>query len=483
MKNILLLLLIAWSTNAFTQKENSIANQSRASLECYNHIRPDFDELNSEASISGPGYVFGNQRLNYPELITQPIQKYDSIVFWKWDTFTYDWRMNSRHVDFEMLPDNKLLSYKAQLWDGMAWKDNLRYRNEYDTRGNLIYTETMRWSGGSWMNSTNTTYTYNDSSKLVKVLSKGWNGADWINAEQRNYIYNHQSHLEIYNRQYWDENEWKNLVQHFYTYNDNDNEATVTIQIGDGNLWVNSSFVTTTYDTSGYRIADSIQVWENESWKNSVKIQLAYTSTKKFLNQIRQLWANDEWVASQFVTYTYDANDSLATLLVQLWMDDHWVIDWEGTYFYDVNNDLVISNTNLWRANEWIPYIQRRYTYDNNHFQKSSLFLRFNDDGTAYISGDSTLYYFSILSATHDQAEPGHLFNVYPNPSLGKFTISNAEADEVEVFNIAGIRVYATALHKEQSSFEIDLTPHGTGIYFVVLHQGSKMYSRKIGVQ
>lgn len=90
------------------------------------------------------------------------------------------------------------------------------------------------------------------------------------------------------------------------------------------------------------------------------------------------------------MTYTYDANDSLATLLVQLWMDDHWVIDWEGTYFYDVNNDLVISNTNLWRANEWIPYIQRRYTYDNNHFQKSSLFLRFNDDGTAYISGDST---------------------------------------------------------------------------------------------
>jgi len=481
MKNVFLLILVAWSTLAFTQEEKPGTFKSIASTDFIRTIRPGLNEL--QPSRLDEGFNLGDQTSRYTELTAPPIQRYDSIVFWKWDTFTNDWRLNSRHVDFEVLPDNKLLSYKAQLWDGIAWKDNLRYRNEYDTRGNLIYTETMRWSGGAWMNSTNKTYTYNDSSKIVSVLSKGWNGADWINSEQRNYVYNAENNLEIYNRKYWDGNAWHNGVQQLFTYDENNHEATLTIQDGDGKLWVNSTLVTTTYDTSGNRIADSIQVWENEIWKNSVKIQLAYTSTKKFLNQIQQMWANDEWVESQFVTYHYDANDSLVTLLVQLRMNDHWEIDWERTYFYDDNNDLVNSSTNLWRANEWIPYTQSRYTYDNNHFQKSSVFLRFNDDGTVYVSGDSTLYYFSILSATDAQADAGNLLIVYPNPSLGKFTIRNAEADKVEVFNISGKRVYAAFLHKEQSSFEIDLRRHGTGIYVVVLHQGRKMYSRKIEVQ
>lgn len=481
MKNVLLLILVAWSIVAFAQNEKPGAFKQVPSNDFINTFQPGPDEL--EPTRLDEGFNVGNQTSRYTELITPPIQSYDSIVFWKWDTFTYDWRLNSRHVAFEMLPDNKLLSYKAQLWDGIAWKDNLQYRNEYDTRGNLIYTETMRWSGGAWINSTKKIYTYNDSNKLVTYLSKGWDGTDWINSEQRNYMYNAENNLEIYNSKYWDGNAWHNAVQQLFTYDENNHEATLTIQDGDGMLWVNSSFVTSTYDTLGNHIADSIQVWENEVWENSTKYKVEYSPTNKPLIGHSHVWDNGQWVDAQFLTYHYNDIDSLESFLVELWMNNAWVIDWERIYSYDVNNDLIISNTSLWRANEWIPYIQRRYTYDDRHFQKSSVFLRFNDDGTAYVSGDSTYYYFSILSATEDQTEPGNLLSVYPNPSPGKFTICNAEADKVEVFNIAGNRIYTAALHKEQSSFELDLRRHGTGIYVVVLHQGRKMYSCKIEVQ
>ena len=481
MKNILLLILVAWSTIAFTQKEKSIASKPMSSTDFLSHIQPALDEL--EIASKGAGYEFRNQISGKQELISPPIQLYDSIVFWKWDEFSFDWTLNSRHVDFEVLPGNKLISYKSQLWDGIVWNDNFLYTNEYDINGNLIYAKSMRWSADKWNNSFMTTYTYNDSNKIERILSQGWNGTDWINSEQRNYVYDDKNNPVIFSSQYWLGNTWNNWRQHFSTFDDDHNEVTVTIQEGDGNLWVNSAFVTSKYDTLGNLIFDSIQIWEVDAWVNSALYQIEFSTTNKRLSQHSQNWVNGEWVESQYVTYQYNGIDSLENLLVEKWMNDHWVIDWKRIYSYDGNDDLIQTNTNLWTGNEWIPLNLRRYTYDNDHFQKSSVLLRFDADGTSYVSGDSTHYYFSILSASDDLANGDELLMVYPNPSTGKFSISHTNAESVEVFNVNGERVYAKSLEKDQASFQIDMGQCPPGIYFIKLQEGIQSFCRKIVVQ
>ena len=483
MKNIFLLILVAWSTIAFTQKEKAQVFKSAPSSDLINSRQTSLEEQGLEASLPGTGTDFRNPTLGYQEMITPPIQSYDSIVFWKWDAFIYDWTLNSRHVDFKLLSGNKLLSYKAQLWDGIAWKDNFLFTNEYDTNGYLIYAETMRWSDDKWTNYSMTTYTYNDSNKIERILSKGWNGTDWINTEQKNYVYDDKNNPVIFYSQYWSGNTWNNLTQHLSNYDDDNNEVNVTIQNGDGNLWVNSGFVTSRYDTLGNLIFDSIQVWEVDSWVNSALYQIEFSSTNKRLSQHSQNWVNGEWVESQYVTYHYNGIDSLENLLVEKWMNDNWVIDWERIYSYDDNDDLIKTNTNLWRANEWIPLNLRRYTYDKNHFQKSSVLLRFDAEGTLYVSGDSTHYYFSILSASNDLASEDERLKVYPNPSTGKFSISHTNAESVEVFNVNGERVYAKIFEKDQASFQIDMGQCLPGIYFIKLQEGRQSFCRKIVVQ
>jgi hypothetical protein len=74
------------------------------------------------------------------------------------------------------------------------------------------------------------------------------------------------------------------------------------------------------------------------------------------------------------------------------------------------------------------------------------------------------------------------VFNLYPNPSTGKFTIELEEGsgiNTVKVYSILGSLVAAQAVNKEKS-VGIDLSAEKDGVYIVRMEAEGKSYTRKI---
>jgi len=75
-------------------------------------------------------------------------------------------------------------------------------------------------------------------------------------------------------------------------------------------------------------------------------------------------------------------------------------------------------------------------------------------------------------------------FIIYPNPTNGKFTISNIDnINSIEIYNVLGEIIYTTPNFKQQILNEIDLSEHPKGIYFVKIYNGAKTHTEKIMIQ
>jgi hypothetical protein len=76
-------------------------------------------------------------------------------------------------------------------------------------------------------------------------------------------------------------------------------------------------------------------------------------------------------------------------------------------------------------------------------------------------------------------------FNVYPNPSYGKFylIIDKIEKGIIEFFNILGDKIYETNIDSKTSKYEIDLSNQPKGIYFVKIISEQEIIIKKIIIQ
>jgi len=81
--------------------------------------------------------------------------------------------------------------------------------------------------------------------------------------------------------------------------------------------------------------------------------------------------------------------------------------------------------------------------------------------------------------------EKGNI-HLYPNPNHGKFHIdfknleTVSQTSELQILNMMGQSVYSTRILKLQMSNELDLSGAPKGIYFLKVHMGGKIYTKKI---
>jgi hypothetical protein len=71
-------------------------------------------------------------------------------------------------------------------------------------------------------------------------------------------------------------------------------------------------------------------------------------------------------------------------------------------------------------------------------------------------------------------------FMLYPNPTSGKFIISNNCINTIVVHNVLGEIIYTVHNQKQQTLNEIDLSNYPKGIYFVKIYDGAKIHTEKI---
>ncbi|HEX8549002.1 MAG TPA: T9SS type A sorting domain-containing protein [Cytophagaceae bacterium] len=81
----------------------------------------------------------------------------------------------------------------------------------------------------------------------------------------------------------------------------------------------------------------------------------------------------------------------------------------------------------------------------------------------------------SIVTSTLEPSDFITQFKLYPNSTLGKFSILTQTTDNhlnVEVYNSLGKKVYQNKSFNPAQSKEIDLTGEASGVYFVTLSDG-----------
>ncbi len=90
-------------------------------------------------------------------------------------------------------------------------------------------------------------------------------------------------------------------------------------------------------------------------------------------------------------------------------------------------------------------------------------------------------------TATDDIHAPGN-FSIYPNPSNGKINLLVGGKDnnrdlQVEIFDIRGVRVYATAKLNKEAVNDIEIPTLDKGLYLVRLREDENVYTKKVIIQ
>jgi hypothetical protein len=92
-----------------------------------------------------------------------------------------------------------------------------------------------------------------------------------------------------------------------------------------------------------------------------------------------------------------------------------------------------------------------------------------------------------ITTNTKEAEKDNHNIFIYPNPSEGVFHMQLNQLRvhqnyQIEIFNAMGTVVYRSKnlTTQESGNFEIDISDHPSGIYFVRIQHGDRVYSEKI---
>jgi hypothetical protein len=157
--------------------------------------------------------------------------------------------------------------------------------------------------------------------------------------------------------------------------------------------------------------------------------------------------------------------------------DTNEVVIKESITFYQ--NYPFIDVTNL--VKDMLKYPTRSFGFMlqlvNEHYYRSMLFSSSDHPDTTLHPKLEITYQWGLGYQDFDIYEK---IWVYPNPSNGRFTISNIPdaVNTVEITNLVGLKVYQETVKSESKEVNINMVP--MGIYFIRITNGTKTVTRKI---
>ena len=99
-------------------------------------------------------------------------------------------------------------------------------------------------------------------------------------------------------------------------------------------------------------------------------------------------------------------------------------------------------------------------------------------------NGWGAIFKYSLITGIAEN-NMENVFNVFPNPNNGQFTITNEGQQamtKLEIYNTLGEKIYSTN-NREQLIYGLDLSNSPKGMYFVKMYMGEKIYSEKMVIE
>ncbi len=486
MKITLLLALLAPSIIAFGQDKGPAINSHLSQFHSLpeTHVKMEGGDWISSVNHAGEKIILhGHHQIL--ELL-DPVQVYDSIYTWGWDTMSHGWLIDGKDIGITYDQNNNLLGYKSLIWDTISnsWKNGEQYIFSYDVNNNLTSNTSKIWNGSVWQNELKSTYTFDVNNNLTSEVSQLGNGSGWQTYLQDLYTYDVNNNQTSQTTQLWNGVGWSNSSLYTYTYDANNNLITILYQGSNGIGWDNYTLTSSTYDIHNNRTSETEQTWNVTDWYNYYRWISNFDEGNKLTSVMLQFWSGNDWGNYSRTLYTYDQHNNIMNVLSELWNSSDWDNGSLDIYDYDENNNQTNLRQYYWIGDAWGLYGHYADTYDANNFVLSSANRFYNDYGTDVTSGDSTYFYFHTIAVSVDHfAEDQNNISIYPNPSHGQFNINSNSFDKIEIFNLSGERVFTSNQGKSQTNIKIDLTQYGVGIYCVLIYDGQQVDTRKIVIQ
>ena len=398
-----------------------------------------------------------------------------------------------------------LIELFAQVWDGYAWANYLRYSYIYDVNNNMTEELLQTWDGTGWVNHSKNLYTYDGNNNLTEELRQSgpasencwkysyaydgnnnlteeieqlYDGFVWVNLEKYSYTYDTNNIRTGELRQTGPV--WWNVWQYSYTYDGNNNLTEAFRQDWNNSSWLNSRKYTYTYDGNNNQTEHLLQVWDGSDWVNDGKVSYTYDGNNNLTELLEQEWDGSDWVNFDKYSYTYDENNNQTEELRQYCWNAVWSNIWKYSYAYDGNNNQTEYLNQTWDDSSWLNIWKYSYTYDGNNNLTESFGQEW--DGSDWGNMSKLIYSYipTDVRELTGKFNDYSLSNNYPNPfnptTTIKYQIPERNFVSMKVFDILGKEI-ETLVDEEMSpgKYEVkyDASDLASGIYFYQLKVGN----------
>jgi hypothetical protein len=324
-----------------------------------------------------------------------------------------------------------------------------------------------------------------DAQVQSSSLTKQWNGSSWENqVKDTNFIYNSNCQL-LYNLgETWDSsaNNWDNSLQfNLSYYNSNGKFYQDSEQVWNSvtSIWNNYTLVTDTYDGSNYLINQSLKPWDTttNSWQNYY--QTAYINNIDGTPHMAYdlLWSGGAWDTIGIKNFRYNISGQLDSELFVSPIGN--IVGTIYSYTYGTSyvrwlDQTWNTNTNSWRNEQLVTY------WPNMNMPDSiTLELTANVPDTTF--SRQTFTYTPCTPAAIAQIDPADPLHVYPDPSIGYFTVSGLmQGQSVEIYDCEGQRLASRIA--DHTTMDFNIASYASGMYLVRAsnQDGSMAIQKKI---
>lgn len=428
-----------------------------------------------------------------PKPSTAYIALYDSIYNWYYDTSINGWHPPGRYKTVDMVYDanNNLINEVEESWSGSSWGlNNVHYSYAYNANNEDTCEIEQKWNGTAWLNFAKYLNSFDANNNNILYIEQSSLGVSWTNQWRYVYTFDAQNNNTYDTTQKWNGTAW--VTTQVVANKFNANNKLISSQVGNFSLstrsydvnnnltiakqqlwghlgWMNSARDTMSYDIHNNLIDSIYQTWNGSAWVNNIQYLSTYDINNNVIGYLQQTWIGSAWVNSGQSIYTYDANKNKTSLLVQTWNGSIWVNANYDLYAYDANNNFINQLGQTWYSSAWQKADTENNTYDSNNIMLSSMIDGFVNYGKTIDNGDSTYWYFHVITGINSVKANSSPVKIYPNPNNGQFTLSSSKITNkctLEIYNVLGQPLLTGIFRSSLDDNLIDLTNQPSGVYF-----------------